>query len=200
MIFVPSIQKQIDFKPLTIKQYKDILKSNRLNQFKGTGFNLGIINVIEEGLNSIELITDFDKHIIALQLRYRDILLKEIIQKVKHPKEKKIKEDIYCVTLKVPFLNLEKQYTEYILQNKNSSADMLILAEIVKYISYLSINSTDINFNINYKDKIDIVKDIPVPILAKCINYIDTVKEDINKYYDTIGYTHSKYSVSLLIL
>ena len=200
MIFVPSIQKQIDFKPLTIKQYKDILKSNRLNQFKGTGFNLGIINVIEEGLNSIELITDFDKHIIALKLRYRDILLKEIIQKVKHPKEKKIKEDIYCVTLKAPFLNLEKQYTEYILQNKNSSADMLILAEIVKYISYLSINSTDINFNINYKDKIDIVKDIPVPILAKCINYIDTVKEDINKYYDTIGYTHSKYSVSLLIL
>ena len=122
-----------------------------------------------------------------------------IINKIiSHPNKQSIKEDLYNITINVPSIEQEQEYCLLIDSFDKKNRDNFLLAEIGKYIYSLSVNETEIDCNITLIKKVQIIKDLPPNILAKCIKCIDNIKHQIKAYYtqNNIAY---KYDLSLLV-
>ena len=196
-IFIPSLQKKFLFKSLSIKQYKKILFSNNSNDFLNINFNLFFIEAIKENcLDNISL-TDFDKHIIAYQLysySFEKEIKKEII--IEHPTVNIVHSDeLYHLECRVPSVDQEIEYSQYALKKNKNDAEELLLAEITKYVCLLKINETNIDLNVDIEKKIKIIKNLPVHILAQCINYIDSVKGKIKDFYKDREFNYNAISL-----
>ena len=187
IFYVPSFKNTAPFKELTIGQYKSILIKNNNKPFLNIGFNLALLETIDQ--NNIDKITltSFDKYIIAYQLRC-SIFDKQIpYRDIEHPKSKTVQNIVCCA----PNFKDDIQYYEYInLYNKNQT-DELLLAEIAKYINIVDYTTLE--------EKINFLKEQDVKILAECISYIDNIKNTIKQYYIKNNGQLIEYGVKLLL-
>jgi hypothetical protein len=194
--YIPSLEAVATFNEFTIGQYKNIIIKHNNKPFLNIGFNTALIEALQKNnINNI-LFTGFDKYIIAYQLRCC-IFEKEIKQKeVKHPIESTIKENnitILCAPLNIDY---DVKYFEYINNLNKEQADELLLAEISKYTKIIQIDNKPIE---KLEEKINILKTLSVDTLAKCINYIDSIKATIKNYYILNNGQLIEYGVKLLL-
>lgn len=200
MYFVPSLQQEVLFEKTTIGQFKDILNETQKYSFLNIGFNLSLIECLQQNCTQTYPLTNFDKEILLLQIYYKEVIEKNIPNKtVSHPISSVFKNELYEIVLNVPSLIQEKQYCLRVLHdlNKNNKDDLL-LGELTKYITSIQINNTDINWNINFLDRIKILKNIPPSILAECITYIDNIKQQVKEYYSKNNCVY-KFDITMLI-
>jgi hypothetical protein len=189
MYYVPSIQKEIIFKELTIGQFLNIYKN----------FNIQFCKTLIDNCTESVNLTNFDKEIIFLQIHLNEIKEVNIPQKnIVHPDKQNIKDGLYSLDIVSPFLNEEILFNQFIKDTSIVDKNILLLLEITKYISTLCVNNTNINLNISIKDKIKITKELPPLILAKCIQCIDNIKRQTKQYFAQNN-TSYKYNISLLV-
>jgi len=195
MYYVPSIQKEILFKELTIGQFKNIYKKTTNDINFNIEFYKTLISNCTEPIN----LTNFDKETLLLQIHLNEIKNKSIYKKeVLHPQKQNLIEGLYNIDIIVPCLKEETDYKEFITSLSKTDKNILLLAEITKHISKLSINNTAINLNIEFKDKINIIKKLTPNILSKCIQHIDSIKKQTKNYYSINGVNYC-CNISLLI-
>jgi hypothetical protein len=195
MYFIPSIQQKTAFKPLTIGQLRNIISYNNKYPSLHTGLSYKITKtIIDNSLENINL-TDFDKHIIILQIFYNEIKQKPKNITTPHPKEKQLSKDSYNISLKSPFIIEEKKHLEHLIKtNDFTDKDNILLTEIGKYINTLTINNVNIDWNISVLDKNNILNKFPISILSECITYVDDIKQQIKQIYK-----QEHFSLALLI-
>lgn len=190
MYYIPSIEKEIVFNPLTIGQFKEILNNK---------FNFSFIKILKENCTESINLTNFDKEVVLLQIHFNEIIEKNILNKIiEHPKEQIVEEGLYKITIMPPTLTQELETCLYIDTLNEDDKDSLLLGEIAKYTSSLIVNNEEINWNIKLFDKIKFLKEVPSYILAKCIICIDNVKKQVKTYYQQNN-TNYKYDISLLV-
>lgn len=190
MYYVPSLEKEVIFKPLTIGQFKIILNED---------FNSSFINVLKENCTKATDLTNFDKEIILLQIHLNEIKETPVTNKiVEHPKEQVVEEGFYKITIAPLILTQELEAYSYANTLNKNDKDSLLLVEIAKYINTLVINNEEINWNISFISKIKILKDIPIQILANCVLCIDSIKKQIKAYYQQNNIDY-RYDISLLV-
>jgi hypothetical protein len=202
-MFIPSLQKNINFKSLTIEQYKNIALFNSLYPSLNIGFNIAFINTIIENCTEKIQLTNFDKNIIGLQIHLNDIKEKNIIFKnlnITHPTSKIFKSGLYSFELSIPTLDIELECNNLIIQNNITNVNDLLYYEIAKYITCIKLNNVDINYNGSILNKINILKKIPSKTLVYCMLYIDEAKTNTELYYTVISNIPSlKFNMLLLV-
>lgn len=123
-----------------------------------------------------------------------EINLKELL---KHKKLNSIPEDsvtengVY-ITCKVSTIKDENDFIKYFTDNLNTFLDKelqnvvgeIFLYEIVKSIKDVTINDIMTNFSsLTFKDRIEIVKQLPTTLTGKIINYIEKYKQALYDLY-----------------
>jgi hypothetical protein len=211
-VFIPSLNTYAKLKPLIIEQIRNIIESVTTETYFEIGFQAALINIIADNLITeninVNMLTEYDKLIIALYIRINDISpiynnidisnKKTTITEYPHPASTTIENEGIQLTCKVPTLAIERNYTQYILAKVKDKTDdstalkavinVLLLAEITKYISAITINSTTTEQPDIFSDWVKTVEALPVTVLKRVIEYIDSVKslrEDILKIDDT---------------
>lgn len=196
--FVPSQQKDIVFNFLTVKQVYDIQNYNNLKPNLNIGLSCGLAKTLLNNCNENLPLTDFDKHALYIQIYYHEILRDKeyIFTKIEHPAEQNIVDSLYNINLTIPALKEEIGFCNYCIITSNTN--LILLAEIAKYIDSLSINKTQFNlYSTTFSDKVDIISKIPIDILAKCVEYIDQSKKKIKSLYEQNN-IKSLFNISLL--
>jgi hypothetical protein len=202
--FIPTIKDYKPFRNITIGQFKQVLADSYNNTIFNSGFNLSLINVIEQ--NCIEKInlSILDKFIIAYQYRYFDIAKNYLntplqIREINNINNFSFDENSYKITCSIPNLTDEKNYMEFLLNQKNINTDLFLLAEISLYVYSITLNNKPLNLPFDIAGKVEIIKTIPVNILAKIITYIDKFKAVVESYYKLTDTVALPYDISLLI-
>jgi hypothetical protein len=74
-IYIPSLEKEVDFKPFTIKHQKQLLESSIDNVLFNIQYKLASYDIIKElsTENIVDLINVIDRDVIFFQLRYHSI-------------------------------------------------------------------------------------------------------------------------------
>lgn len=190
MYFIPSAQKETEFKKITIEQFYYILNNN---------FNKSFIDVLKQNNTKNIFLTNFDKEILLLQIHLNEIKETNIQNKtILHPDTQFINDELYNIQINVPYINRELEYCETILKLNKNDKDLLLLLEISKHITSLIIKNVSFNCNGSLLELADNLKKLPPSILAKCVSCIDIFKKQIKTYFkqNNINY---KYNIDLLV-
>jgi len=202
-MFIPSLKKEIEFKPLTIEQFNIITYNDQIHPNLNLGFNISFIETLKNNCTEDIILTNFDKNIIGLQIHLNELKENNIdfnLLNIEHPASKTIKSDSYTFNLLIPSIDIDLETCNYIIDNNINDLNLLLLCEISKHIESIYLNDTDINYPKNIVDRLSFLKKIPPNTLVKCMIYIDKVKTDISLFYSTISNNSKlKYDISLLV-
>jgi len=195
-IWVPSLGRSVHFTPLTITQQTDIISAIG---FDGVVSPLTITRAINQIVmdNCIEDNIEFkvyDKYHVLLGLRIAamgDKVENEPTTTLSVPKTKMLEDlativdediEVKCV---IPTLSDEnKLVTKLITEIKNNNikdsgelVNLLYIGEIIKFISEVTVGSETVVFNdIQYKDRKEVVKNLPLTINNKVIKLIQDIR------------------------
>jgi len=187
-VYIPSQNKEVQFKPLLVKQFTDLLNCSYNIPFLNISFNLKLNEIIKHNIVTEDSITEFDKFVIALYIRQNDLSFDTTINSTEHPKD----TTIQTIPCSVPTIEKEDEYLNYItslLKQNNFNKDTLLIAEIAKYI----------NWDISFEEKVKQTFSLSIDILAKIIKYIDSVKNTVAGIYKQPNSITLPYNVSLFI-
>ena len=198
-VFVPSINKKVPFKALSVKQHKDVVKS-LLSGVEGTVLVAKIFNdIINE--NTVQPI-DFklyDRNKILVELRQqsisnkvtisdKDYLLSELPEYNATFKENA--EFSYRgikVKTTIPTLELDSKITEKSVidiskftsdeKKVGNSISILLAYEIMKFVETIQIDDTLITFSeLGTYDKKNIIENLPLKLNNDILEFITTYK------------------------
>ena len=177
-VSVPSLNKQIHFKPLNIKQQKEIIKSSFDKNIPGISFNTTINNIISNNADSNnEEFLVVDRPLIALHLRKNIFGSKikhtvENIDEENKSSESSIQLDIESILVNEPYvfdenlksiiLNIEE--LEIQLNVPTLKTDNKVNKEAQKTLSHLLDQPNGIK---------DMISELFVYELVKFINYVE---------------------------
>jgi hypothetical protein len=205
-IVVPSVYREVSFKTLTVKQYKDILK----NTLDGVAGNIKLGSTLNSIItrNSLEPIefTLYDRNYILTQLRKQSLGdtvrirdntynlsdLPEFLFNFKFEKNISYKDII--VDLEIPTLALDtavtdacyntitKQYSDTSIINESIS--VILTYELSKFISAVSIHGNAIDLTgITINERKSIVDNLPLVINNKLIEHITEYRKYEQSFY-----------------
>jgi len=216
-VYVPSAEKLLSFKPLSVKQQKDLIKSG----LDGAMAGITITNVINQIIldNSVEkhdfLVTD--KYPIILSLRRQSfgnlVKIKEeeketvydldeiLSKKLTYSQEGSAIIGLANTTLKA-HLNLVSLEEDTKINNiqvektrKNKDEEIsdtvgsLFVYEIVKFISKIEIDEENIVdlSTLPVKDRLTIVENLPATLNNYILDYIHQFRKEENDYISVNG-------------
>lgn len=166
-VFVPSLQRILKFKPLNLKQQKELLRTTIDESLVKLAFNNLLSNIISD--NSVEKINinslyTFDRAAIALSLRAKGLdkdlkiddktinLEQKATDIVSIPVDlnkfkQTIKDSNVSIGLTIPKLGVDKEINAFALNKIKSSPENdlkavisdLVIYEFVKFIEYVEI-------------------------------------------------------------
>lgn len=206
-ITVPSLNKEVKFKPLTVKQQKEALKAS-LTGVQGTVLFFNVLNsILEENCSEDIDFTIQDRAYVMIQLRNNAL-------GTSYKKDNKIydlnlpfvaitdKEDLkieykgISVSLEIPSLKKDTTINSKCAQEiKNKQAedigdilDVLYAYEIIKFIKEIHFNDEVINFtSLSYKEKRDIVDMLPLSLNKLILTKITAIKSYDDNYLHMDG-------------
>jgi len=200
VIKIPSTGKKVKFKPMSVKQHKDIIKT-AMEGFDGNlKSNITYNNILSE--NSLEDVEFkvYDRNYILLNLRKNSIGEKVSIDENTYnindlpvfnfdfETSKKISYKGIDIELEAPSITNDTAITEKAalelskITNEDKkikeSVGVLLTHEIIKYIKTLTIGENIVNFDeMGLYDKKTIVEQLPLKLNNMIINYITELKE-----------------------
>jgi hypothetical protein len=199
-VYVPSVDRKVKFKSLSVKQHKDIVKA-MLGGMEGTILTSKIFNdIITE--NSSEKLTFkyYDRNKILVDIRQqsvgnkvkiddRDYLLTDLPTfKLFTKPEAKFTYKGITVTVDVPTLDIDSTITEKsVIDIAKISADekkvgesinILLTYEILKFIQTIEIEGNILTFSeLGTYDKKNIIENLPLKLNNDILEYITDYKE-----------------------
>ena len=216
-VYVPSLQRSVDFKPITVQQQKGIISTSLESSLNTMAFNIITNDLIKECcLEDNITIHTFDKPSILVSLRgymlgYNivgqnqtgedvEVNIEDHCKKFsthKLPKtllnSKTIKHGDIQINFKPPLLDVDSAVNkkargviDKLLKDRDISNSIgeVIVYELVKYISGISINGKVLEFD--YKDTLQLAK-VVEQLPLKVSKLIITEVEKIKKYEDKFG-------------
>lgn len=123
-----------------------------------------------------------------------EIILKEVVNSKKpiNLQEHVVSENNISITCKVPTLKDENDFIKYftsklkalVNQEIETVVGEIFLYEIVKSIKNITINNIITEFPaLSFKDRVEIVKQLPTTITSKIITYIEKYKQSLYDLY-----------------
>jgi hypothetical protein len=211
-IFVPSLNKKVKFKPLNIKQQKDLIKTTLAGATSTALFSQVLNNIIISNAEELNTFKIYDRYAIALGLRAYTIndtykYKNESVNLIKFI-DKSIKKFQQCnisntqelnyhtikISLKIPTLDRDILVTEkFINDNKyikhTNYSDIigdLYIYEVVKFIESIQVGEGDtFNFaDLPIENCVAIVENLPVNLNTQIIDYIQTVRSAENIFVE----------------
>lgn len=205
-VFIPSINKAVDFYPLNVKQQKLLLR----HSIDGAA---GMISILKE-MNSIVIDNSVDKTINFLTVDKYPVLLAlrsqaigdeieitgnqynitDLPKSTKLPSKyltKSIEYKDFNITLDLPSLI---QDNNFIVKTISETAKLgedkmketlttMYVYEIAKFISTVSFGDIVVSFaDISIGDKKQIVENLPMKLNQKILNFISSVRAFENKF------------------
>jgi hypothetical protein len=222
-VYIPSLKKNVKFKPLTLKQQKDILKSSVTNDLTSViNFNLAFNKIIKE--NSVEKnnykTIDRLPIIIALRNKFSDepyeidgkkIDLNQLTNQkldIYGDSEFKIEEDILTVYASIPTLDVDERFGQRLLENieKNNDNKLsnivgdMYLYEISKFINKINVSDAEIELStLNFTDTLELINKLPASIISKLNAFITKNIRDIEDNYTTVDGVKIPLDASLFV-
>lgn len=214
--YVPSLQKKMDFRPLSIKQQKDLIKSSMDRNLSGITFS-NILNqiIVDNSIQKSEyLVTDRYPIIVALRKQafggLYDVVEEEkkktfdlgvILEReltYSEPKmvEIMLKDTELTVRLEVISLENDIKINNYQLDKlkKDKTEDIsetvgsLFVYEILKFVSKVIIGKEEVDMvNLPVKDRLSIIESLPVTMNNLILEYIQNLRKDENEYITIDG-------------
>lgn len=206
-VFVPSVNKLVKFKPLSVKQHHEILKCSVDGVLGSIKLSIVFNKIITDNcLESVDF-TVYDTEWILLKLRIANIgesiTIKEQIYNLKDLTRNKdifkYKEEIsykdIIVQLAVPTIaqDLEIAEASYKDFSKGNIGDRLVSEtissmlsyEIIKFIKFITVNGIVVNFDsITTLDKRKILENLPLAINNMITNFITRYRN-----HELVSYT-----------
>jgi hypothetical protein len=212
-VFVPSIGRKAKFKPLNIKQQKDLIKTTMDGAASGASFSQVLGSIIITNAEEDIPFKIYDRYAIIVGLRGRtisdtynylnkDIKISKVLEKnIKKFQQKPIEGehtieyDTLKIVLEIPSIERDMQVNEQFISNtkhqpKNTDYGSILgelyIYEIIKFIKSLQIDSGD-NYlfeSLSLKDCISIVESLPVGANSQIIEYIQKVREMENIFIE----------------
>ena len=201
-VFIPSSQKNIKIKPLTLKQQKDILDNLSATATALITFFNKVSDVIENSYSGYKDLLVVDRPNILISLRnnidnmYNDIDLNQVLEKNKNIKaiedKKTFKTDSFKFEIKIPSISRDRQTNDFLIKNTpqkdNAIIGKLYVNEVVKFIEKITIieSETEIDFNeLPIKEAFEIVQNIESSNFKEIYKYIGEVR-DFEKLFVTL--------------
>lgn len=215
-IFVPSVNRSVKFKPLSVKQHHEILKCG-IDGVLGSIKLSTILNkiIIENCLESVDFMV-YDTEWILLNLRIASVGKSISIEDKKYnltdlARNKSLfnyTEEISFkdikVQLEVPTVNKDLEISEYCYKDfsKGNIEDRLVSEtissmlsyEIIKFIKTVSIKDLTISFeSISISDKTKILESLPLTVNNKITKFITKYRN-----HEQVSYTFEDDTVLLI--
>jgi len=216
-VYVPSAAKEVSFKPISVKQQRDLIKSG----LDGTLSGITISNIINQIIldNSVEdlefLVTD--KYPIILALRRQSF--GSVVNLKQEDKEQIFDLDVilsdkliydYPTEVQIPLggtslkaylkivslandIKINNIQLEKTRKNKNEeisdTVGSLFVYEIVKFVSKIEIEEDNIvdMSNIPIKDRLTIIENLPATLNNEILNYIQKFRKHESEYITING-------------
>ena len=209
-IYIPSLKRNVDFKPLTVKQHKEILK-NYLDGLVGN-IKLGYVlnNIITENIvdKTIELEL-YDKNYILTKLRRQasgdnividdkqyDISTITNLDKIEFKFDSKATGEYngIVINLHPPSLKVDTAVsiacynviTKAPFDEKKVTdyISTMLTYEIIKFISMVTVKSNTIDFtSLSIADRKQVVDSLPLVCHRQIVEYITQYREYEDSYY-----------------
>lgn len=199
-VYVPSIEKKVSFKALSVKQHKDVVKTV-MNGVEGSILVTKIFNDIvkENSLQSIDFKL-YDRNKILVDMRRQSVGSKVTINDTEYtlddlPEYKFTFNDSeefaykgIKIQAQIPTLELDSKITEKSVveitrltnddKKVGSSINILLIYELMKFIQTVQIEDNIINFNeLGTYDKKNIIENLPLKLNNDILEYITAYKE-----------------------
>lgn len=200
-IFVPSIKKEIEFKPLTLKQQKDIIdsvtdgESIEILNFFNACYKIICENICNENIDSINII---DRPNILLNLRYaidkkyEDINFEKLIEsnkKIKIPElQTTVETDDFVFTIKSPTIEKDTLINTFITKtfvNEKNILGNLYIGELMKFIDTIKFKVSEkiVDFkDVSNKNKMTILQNIDSKNFKQIYSYINDIRDAETKF------------------
>lgn len=192
-VYVPSQKKELDCKPLSFKQQKDVISTVAEGVVGAIRFQKVLNAIILDNLGSV-LMSDRNAVIVAMrknamgnfQVDDNEIDLDEVLKsyrKVSPKKTEKIKDRI-SATLEIPTIEKENKILNSIIESFKKNGDdagknlsQIYTYEIIKYIKDVELGETKIIFDdLKISEMVQIVESLPLWFNKKVIDYVQDWK------------------------
>lgn len=216
-VYVPSAGKNINFKPISVKQQKDLIKTGLDGTLSGITISNTINQIILDNSTEKHSFVVTDKYPIIVALRRQsfgsEVVIKQDDKQIKFDLDKVLikkliysSSDDHCIeltgtTLKA-HLNLVSLEEDIKINNiqldksrKNKDEEIsetvgsLFVYEIVKFISKIEIDEENIvdMSKLPIKDRLTIVENIPATLNNQILDYIQNFRKEETEYITIDG-------------
>jgi hypothetical protein len=190
-IFVPSLQKDVKFKPLTLKHQKSILDNVELNAISIIVFYNKLNDIIQELGNGDFNVVDRPNIILSLRekinKKYGKFDLSKLIESNKEIKPidlvKTIETDDFIFELASPSFKIDSQSNKYLIQNFKTESKLLgklYISELTKFTKSITIKNDNekVEFSdLTVEEKFDIIENISSSNITEVYSYIKEIRE-----------------------
>lgn len=204
--WVPSKNSTQQFKQLSVKQQRDIIKTNMDGAIAGLTFSNIINNIIVENSTSVHPFLVTDKPSITIALRRQafgdkyttesgDVIDLSLFNNKPHPMTAASKtvefQDSIEVSVSTPTITIDKEVNTYLIDTikKNSDIEVgdavgsLYVYEISKFITSIKAAGAVVEFSqINAQQRSQIVENLPAALNQNIINFIQQIRDAENAY------------------
>jgi hypothetical protein len=212
-IFVPSVGRKVKFKPLNIKQQKDLIKTTMDGAAAGASLSQVLGSIIITNTEEDISFKIYDKYAIIVGLRSSTIcdtynhlnnnikISKALEKNIKKFQQKDLEKECIIdsntikIILEVPSIERDMQINEQFIGGvkrlpKNTDYGSILgelyVYEIIKFVKSLQIDGSDnyIFESLGLKDCVSVVESLPVSINSQIIEYIQKVREIENIFIE----------------
>lgn len=212
-VYLPSLGKEVETSPLTLKQQKDIISTT--GDARGSlQFTRTLNEAILKNVKVKELYP-YDRVPIIIQLRkhalgdkviaddYEFISLKDLIKNFKNKKVKFIKAkeatvDSLKLKLKIPTLKEETEIIDSCIlelektdpEDISATVGTVYIFELIKYIESITIDDSVVAFNaLKVQDRVNIIEKLPLQVYNQLVEFL----RQMGKYETNILSVNDSY-------
>jgi hypothetical protein len=200
-VFIPSLQINVKFKPLTLKHQKNILDNVELNAISIIIFYNKLNDIILELGEGDFNIVDRPNIILSLRERinskYGKFDLLKLITSNREIKpidlNKTIETNDFIFELASPTFKVDSESNNYLIKNFKTESKLLgklYVSELTKFTKSITIknNNETVEFsNIKMEEKFDIIENISSSSITEVYDYIKEVREFEKKFITQKG-------------
>ena len=196
-IYVPSLGKNTEAKPLTLRQQKNII-STAVGGARGTlEFTRTINNAILENVK-VKNLFPYDRVPIVVQLRkhalgdaaytdsYQVASLEDVVkscksEKVDFPTKQDVAVDSLKLKLKIPTLKEETKIIDKCIdelerldpEDASETVGTVFVFELIKYIDTVAIEGDTVTFNdLKIQDRVNIIEQLPLNVYNELVSFL----------------------------
>jgi hypothetical protein len=218
-VYVPSAKRELSFKPLSVKQQKDLIKTGLDGVLSGITLSNVINNIIIENCTESYNFLVFDKIPIILNLRKQsfgnlftvtedekqktydldEILDKDLIYSTNHTSWLVEMKDVkLSINVEIASIKDDTKINEFQLEKLKKLKDeqlsetvgSLFIYEILKFVTGIEVDGEKLDLTkLPLKDRLSVIESIPATFNNSVLEYIQVFRKEESDYVTINGET-----------